>query len=320
VKPEISVVVPTHNRRELLQLTLRAVLSQRDVDFEVVVVDDGSTDDIAAGTAELEDSRVRMIRHDRPLGVSTARNHGAEQAAGAWLAFCDDDDLWAPDKLARQLAAASETGCAWSYGGAVRIDSTLRIISGTPPPVPQELARRMPRWNVMPGGASNAIVRADAFRAAGGWDSDLVNLADWDLWTRFARNGPPACVAAPLVGYRIHNGNASGNTALILREARALDGRYGVRLDYGQLHHYLAWVCLRSGRRRPAMAHLARAAAFGQVRGVGKSVMGLVAARASRRLPALRPARDVQQNAWYAEAEAWIAPFRELPRRSSSCT
>src|SRR4051812_1633371 len=105
--PEITAIVPTHNRSNLLEQTLRSVLSQRGVDLEVVVVDDGSTDDVAAVVGALDDQRIRLIRHDHPMGVSTARNHGAKVATGDWLAFCDDDDLWSPDKLARQLAAAA---------------------------------------------------------------------------------------------------------------------------------------------------------------------------------------------------------------------
>jgi glycosyltransferase involved in cell wall biosynthesis len=312
VKPDITVVVPTHNRWHLLPLTLRAILGQRNVNFEVVVVDDGSSEKATGRVAELDDARVRVIRHGHPSGVSTARNDGADEAAGEWLAFCDDDDLWAPDKLARQLAAASDSGRTWCYGGAVRIDSTLRIMGGTPPPRPEEVARRMPSWNVMPGGSSNVIVRADTFRSAGRWDAGLINLADWDLWARLARHGPPACVAAPLVGYRIHLGNASADTELVLREARVLDGRYGARLNYGELHHYLAWVCLRSGRRGPAVAHLARAAARGQVRGVARTVVGLVPRRAANRVAALRPRPPIERSAWLAEAETWIAPLRDV--------
>ena len=139
MRPEVSVVVPTHNRVALLQLTLRTILDQHGVDFDVVVVDDGSSQDVGQTVAALADHRVRVIRHDHARGVSTARNHGAAEATGNWLAFCDDDDLWAPHKLKRQLAAASETGRRWSYGGAVRIDSAHHIIGGTPPPVPQRL-------------------------------------------------------------------------------------------------------------------------------------------------------------------------------------
>jgi glycosyltransferase involved in cell wall biosynthesis len=308
MRPEITAIIPTHNRRDLLQLTLRTVLGQRDVDLEVLVVDDGSTDDTAAVVTGLGDRRIRLIRHHRPTGVSTARNHGAEEANGEWLAFCDDDDLWAPDKLARQLAAAARAGRAWSYGGAVRINRALRIMGGTPPPVPERLAERLPSWNLVPGGSSNVIVRAEVFTQAGCWDPALVNLADWDLWIRLNRLGPPACVSEPLVGYRIHPSNASANTALILAEARLMDGRYGNRTDYGELHYYLAWVCLRSGRRRPAAAHFAQAAARGQVSSVVRSLAGLARGRLRQRFGRLRPDAD---GAWRNRAEAWLADLRE---------
>jgi len=110
VRPEISVIVPTHNRNELLRLTLRSILAQRDVDLEIIVIDDGSPVNVSEIVATFGDARIRVIRHDRPSGVSTARNRGADAATGDWLAFCDDDDLWAPDKLARQLAAAADAG------------------------------------------------------------------------------------------------------------------------------------------------------------------------------------------------------------------
>jgi hypothetical protein len=170
----------------------------------------------------------------------------------------------------------------------------------------------------MPGGSSNVIVRADVFHSAGGWDSALVNLADWDLWARLAREGSPACVAAPFVGYRVHQGNASADTNLILREACLLDGRHGARLDYGELHHYLAWVCLRSGRRRLAVDHLARAVVRGQVRAVARTLTGLVRHAMSKSVPALWPKPQAPHSAWIAEAETWIAPLRERLRDSSS--
>jgi len=303
--PEITAIIPTHNRRNLLQLTLRSVLSQRGVDLEVVVVDDGSTDDVAAVVAAFGDQRIRLIRHDRSTGVSTARNHGAEVARGAWLAFCDDDDLWSPHKLARQLAAAAATGRTWSYGGAVFINSTQRITAGAPPPTPERLIERLPSRNMMPGGSSNAIVKGDMFRKAGEWDPELVNLADWDLWIRLARLGTPACVDEPLVGYRIHSGNASLNIPLILREARLVDGRYDNRVDYGELHHYLAWVCLRSGRRRLAAAHFARAAFRGEIAGVFRSADAIV--RAQLKLLVRNPIPFKPNPAWCQRAETWVA-------------
>jgi len=317
VKPEITAIVPTHNRRTLLQLTLRSILNQRDVDLEVVVVDDGSTDDVGPVVAAFGDQRIRLIRHDRSTGVSTARNHGAEVARGDWLAFCDDDDLWSPLKLARQLAAATAAGRTWSYGGAVHIDSTQRATSGDPPPTPDRLVERLPSANLMPGGSSNAIVKKDLFRKAGEWDPGLVNLADWDLWIRLAQLGPPACVEEPLVGYRIHAGNASADISLILREARLLDGRYDHRVDFGELHNYLAWVCLRLGRRRLALAHFARAAFRGEIVGVLRSASAI--ARAQLKLMLRDPIAFNPNPAWCQRAEVWLAEFkRSDPTRTAA--
>src|SRR4029453_7953121 len=100
---DVSVVVPTRNRSALLARTLQSVLRQQDVEFEVIVVDEASTDETPAVLSALGNQRVRVIRHDSPRGLSAARNNGAAGASGEWLAFIDDDDLWAPDRLARQL-------------------------------------------------------------------------------------------------------------------------------------------------------------------------------------------------------------------------
>ncbi len=315
--PEITVIVPTHNRTRLLATTLRTILWQQDVDLETIVLDDGSSEDSEAVVAELRDSRVRLLRHERPQGVCVARNRAAAEARGAWLAFCDDDDLWAPDKLANQLAAARAAGRTWAYGGAVHVNLELRLLSVKRPPPPDRLVRTLPRWNLMPGGSSNVIVRADSFAAAGAWDSRLVNLADWDLWARLAREGPPACVERPLVGYRIHAGNASADTKLILREAHLIDGRYGAKLDYGEMHHYLAWVYLRSGRRRGALAHLAQAAVRGQALNVSRTLGGLARRRVGDLLPAFRPTPSITHDAWMAEAETWIARLRDTSVRAA---
>src|ERR687898_2402373 len=114
-QPEVSVVVPTRNRRSLLARTLASVLAQRDVDFEVIVIDEGSTDDTRAMVSRIADPRLRLIHHPVALGKSAARNRGIAEAAAPWLAFVDDDDLWSPTKLVRQLKAARATDRMWVY-------------------------------------------------------------------------------------------------------------------------------------------------------------------------------------------------------------
>ena len=94
----VSVIIPTRNRSTMLAQTLGSVLRQRDIRCEIVVVDEASTDDTQAVLSRLA-AGVRVFRHDVPRGLAAARNSGAAEARGDWLAFLDDDDLWAPDKL-----------------------------------------------------------------------------------------------------------------------------------------------------------------------------------------------------------------------------
>jgi glycosyltransferase involved in cell wall biosynthesis len=307
VTPEVSVVVPTHNRRELLALTLSTILWQRDADLEVVVVDDGSPDaTVAASVAgQCRDRRIRVVRHESPRGVSAARNRGIAESRGSWLAFCDDDDLWAPDKLALQLAAARATGRDWVYTGAVKIDLQQRVIGGLPPPAPEVALARLPHVNTVPGGCSGVLASAATLRKAGGFDSRLVNLADWDMWMRLAVTGPPAYVPRPLVAYRIHPHNASMDTALILAEAHSLHRRYGSRIDYGELYHYLAWVHLRSARRAAALRHFGQAALRGSLVPVARSFATLARRRLPSRLAGAGP-EVAGLTAWRQPAIEWL--------------
>jgi glycosyltransferase involved in cell wall biosynthesis len=289
---------------------LRTILWQRDVEFEVVVVDDGSRDPRTAAqvVAGVADDRVLLLRNPVAAGVSSARNRGIDAARGSWVAFCDDDDLWAPDKLALQLAAARATDRGWVYCGAVKIDLGQRVVGGLPPPAPEEAMARLWRANPIPGGCSGVLVGSAILRDAGGFDPGLVNLADWDLWMRVAASGPPAFVPHPLVGYRIHPRNASADADLILAEARQVQGRYGCDIDYGALYHYLAWVHLRSGRSRASLRFYALAMAHGSVRGPVRDLWWKLRQRLSIRgldLPGDRR-RRTDRAAWRLASEQWL--------------
>src|SRR2546421_12955356 len=102
--PEATVIIPTRDRWPLLAVTLCGALAQEGVTLEVIVVDDGSVDQTPRRLAEVIDERVRVIRHPSSRGVAAARNSAIAAARGEWLAFLDDDDLWAPHKLRIQLA------------------------------------------------------------------------------------------------------------------------------------------------------------------------------------------------------------------------
>jgi glycosyltransferase involved in cell wall biosynthesis len=305
---EVSVVVPTHNRSRLLALTLHSVLWQHDVDLEVIVVDDGSTDDTAQVVAGLGDPRIRRVHHPTPQGVSAARNHGIAEATGDWVAFIDDDDLWAPDKLARQLQAAHDTGRTWAYAGAVSVDPALQIVGGAPPPPPERVVELLPRYNAVPGGGSNVVARRDLLRRVGPFDGRLYNTEDWEMWIRLAKDGPPAGVPSPLLAYRVHLGNASLNIPEILAGVALIERRHGTSADRGVIHHWLAESCLRTGRRTEALRHLATAARRGHAGAVARDLGALARRRLGRHL--LRRRRGPSPSPpsqWAAPAATWLA-------------
>jgi glycosyltransferase involved in cell wall biosynthesis len=302
---DVSVVVPTHDRRRLLVQTLGSILRQQGVDLEVIVVDDGSTDGTAAAVAGLGDARVRLLRHDRARGVSAARNSGIAAARGEWLGFCDDDDLWAPDKLARQLKAAIRDGRHWVYAGYVEVDDRLRVVAGAPPAPPERVVELLTRHNAVPAGASNVVVRSGSLARCGPFDDQLANNEDWDMWLRLARLGPPTWVPQPLVALRHHAGNASWNMARMLQELEVIERRYGIAADRAAHHRWAAWVALRGGRRGEALRHYARAVRCGDLPSLGRA--GLAVANpgmANRR--ADRLARLAAGQPWAATAQAWL--------------
>ena len=106
--PTISIIIPTYNRAALLKETLESVLAQTYTDYEIIIIDDGSTDHTEETVqAFLTDDRIRYIKQPN-AGVSVARNHGIFEARGEWIAFLDSDDLWFPDKLEKQMAFLAE--------------------------------------------------------------------------------------------------------------------------------------------------------------------------------------------------------------------
>jgi len=295
-----SVVIPTRNRANLLALTLRSVLGQRDVDIEVVVVDDGDGPETAALVNALEDARVRLIRNSEPRGECGARNCGVAAAQREWVAFCDDDDLWAPDKLFSQLVAAADEHAAWVYAGHVEVDLHLRVLSGSPPPSPDEVIRDLGRHNSVPAGASNVVAKSDALAAAGPFDTTLRTSGDWDQWLRLARTaGRPACVPRPFVALRVHPGMVSRRADWILNDIEVVARRYGIPVDRARHHRWAAWMSLEDQRRGVALKYYAKAVAAGDWLSVGRAVVALLD-------PGIAQRRIAADGPWAREARVWL--------------
>ena len=121
-RPEVTTIIPTRDREDWLPRTLVSALGQKDVEAEVIVVDDGSRTPVTTLLGPEGRQRVRVIRHDVPKGPASARNTGIAEARGRWVALLDDDDLWAPAKLRRKLDVAEETGADFVFCGVVMAD------------------------------------------------------------------------------------------------------------------------------------------------------------------------------------------------------
>jgi glycosyltransferase involved in cell wall biosynthesis len=280
--PLVSVVMPTRGRADFLSLALGSALRQHEADLEIVVVDDGLQQQPAAALSDIQDSRIRLIGHDRPRGVSAARNAGISASRGDWVAFLDDDDLWSPVKLSSQLSAARGSGRKWAYTGAVEIDVRNRVLHVEPVLQPEPLLDRLPRVNVVP--TSNVLVHRDTLEAVGRFDTGLRLTEDWDLYLRLARREQPAFVPDPLVAFRTHPHQSSLDPSGLLTELGLFEQRYGVRVDRVAILRGAAWSCLRAGHRVAALRAYRQAIGQGDASSVARAVVALLPLRVLDRI------------------------------------
>ena len=199
----MSVVIPTYNLAQFLAGAVESVRAQGWPDVEIIVVDDGSTDDTERLLERLSrDADVRCFRQEN-AGASSARNRGIQEARKSWIAFLDADDFWMAGKLAAQFEALErKPSAAFSY-----TDERLRFEDGTEsdrasratddaPLLPQMLA-----GNIF--ATPTALVRRECFDAVGLFDTRLRTGEDWDMWMRLAAHFESVRVARPLTTVRV---------------------------------------------------------------------------------------------------------------------
>ncbi len=231
--PTVSIVMAAKNYARFLPMAIESVLAQTFTDWELLVVDDGSTDDTAAVVQPfLIHSRIRYFRSDK-LGQSRAKNLGLRLSRGEFVAFLDADDAWEPAKLEKQLAVfrdKSEVGVVFCRRSL--IDEQNRPIPMKPVPTPPR-GRVLDRMFVQNFVCfSSVVVRRDVFSHVGAFDPQWDLAIDFDLWLRVAKHHSFDFVDEELVQYRTGHGNLSKklldrvDTALSIMH-RA-ENRYGV--------------------------------------------------------------------------------------------
>jgi glycosyltransferase involved in cell wall biosynthesis len=282
-RPTVSVVIPTRDRWPLLERAVRVALAQ-EVALEVIVVDDASRER-APDLPALADPRVSVHRQPSRQGVANARNAGIELARAPWIAFLDDDDLWAPTKLPRLLATADSSGAEFAYSSALVIDESRRPLALSRAPSAEALRVELLTRNAVPGGGSNLIASAQLLNRYGGFDSAYSFTADWELWIRFAEAARGAAVDEVLMAYVHHTGSwILGDDPAVRSDLEMLARERGVSLRRSSADHMRGQALWWSGRRwAAAKSYLAagvRTADPGAIARAGRSLLPLDAARA----------------------------------------
>lgn len=272
MNPMISVIIPVYNQAQFVRQAIDSALAQTEEPVELIVVNDGSTDDTASELAQYEsDPRVRFITQDN-RGVAAARNAGAALATGDLLAFLDADDIWLPTKLERQGERwKNQPDLGLVHVGVLEIDETGEALAERLDGLEGKVALDLLLFQrpVILGGGSGMLIPAPIFRELGGFDERLSTSADWDLFYRIASSYRVGFVPEILLHYRLHGANMHGNIPamrhdMLLGFKKAFETaddelKRQRRYCYGRLHLVLAGSFLSIGQRGECWKHIMKA-------------------------------------------------------------
>jgi len=263
MSPLISVVIPTYNRASHLPGTINSVLAQTFHDYEIIIVDDGSTDDTEQVVASLNAKNISYLRHKENLGVSAARNTGIKASKGKYIAFLDSDDLWLPGKLEQQLAIflKSPPGLGLVYANVDFHHVPTGLITQYKLPFIRGCGHAMLLdVNCIVGGGSSTMIRSECIEKVGYFDEKMLSSEDWDLWLRISEHFLIDYCEDVLVVCKTHSDNISADMA------RTIAGREHFLLKHAQRYtHYpnisarqyyrLGIYCLKNNFRKRARRH-----------------------------------------------------------------
>jgi glycosyltransferase involved in cell wall biosynthesis len=217
--PTVSVVIPTHNRATLIGEAIATVLNQTFRDFELLVVDDASSDNTQEVVRSFADPRVRYIRQGSNGGDHAARNAGIRASSGEFIAFLDDDDEWLPPKLELQTEYLRARGP--EVGGVHTASFTVDKGTGETRVrrLPDEIANLPDTVSIT---TSAVMVRRLCFETLGLFDESIPFCSDFDMWIRIVGRYRFGYIATPLVRYFVHSNRLSSNYGAMSRGEGAL--------------------------------------------------------------------------------------------------
>lgn len=212
---KVSVIIPAYNVENTILQTVESVLKQTYVDFELIIINDGSSDRTLDIVNTIHDPRITIHSFENG-GLPTARNRGIIHATGEYLTFLDADDLWTPDKLEQQVAALeADTDAGVVYSWTLTMSADGRdVYPGKSPTFAGNVYADLLLNNFIASG-SNVMIRREAIASVGGFDPSLQSCEDWDYWLRLAKKWPFALVRKPHILYRQTVGSMSSKVSVI---------------------------------------------------------------------------------------------------------
>lgn len=208
--PKISVIIPTHNRASFVTGAIESVLAQTYKDFEIIVVDDGSTDDTETRVKEFGDQVLYIYQENK--GPSAARNTGILNASGKYIAFCDSDDRFLPEKLEKQMRFIEyHPNCRFLYTWYYNVDNRGKITKTRKPIkcINKEHLQYCLLTRKFTIRTSTVLLRKTCFKTAGLFNEKFWYSQDWDMWLRLAAYYRGYCLEEPLAEYCLHGDNRS---------------------------------------------------------------------------------------------------------------
>jgi glycosyltransferase involved in cell wall biosynthesis len=265
--PTVSVIIPTYNRANLIEKAIESVLNQAYQDFEIIVVDDGSTDNTGEIIRGFKDKRVKYIKkYKKNKGSSVARNIGIKVARGKYIAFLDSDDEWLPEKLDKQIevlqSESPEVGVV--YSNLLYIDENGKNMSKFRNPKKEGYIYEDLLCKNYVGTDSTLLIRKECFHRVGLFDDLLNTQQDWDMWIRIAKYYRFALIKVPLVKYRLHSNQISRNLELKIITANRILVKYANELEKRRAVHskhyfYIGIRFCRIGKTKVGRRYLLKA-------------------------------------------------------------
>lgn len=199
--PTISIIIPTYNRAHLIHRAINSVLNQTYQDFEIIIVDDGSTDNTEEAVRSFNDSRIEYIRHEKNQGAAVARNTGIKAAKGEYIAFQDSDDEWFPQKLEKQMkvfeTASPEVGVVYTGFWCMANNKKRYVPSKSVKQKEGNIFKELLKGSFIT--TQSIVVRKKCFESAGLFDENLPRFQDWELALRLSKHSEFKCVDEPLL-------------------------------------------------------------------------------------------------------------------------